>query len=215
LSGFGLMRSRRASDLWRPRVAARDKRQLQQLLHQQMWCWGRDVHAVPENLLLRYGMTCSRPNESTGPGSNRYSGHISETAVIYLWAFGVAVIASPAEAIFQHRYDRRPWLIDPRWCATSVHRPEQVLCRARPRSPSERSAAMRLQVRLFLWIEQYERWVTQTMGSDYRQKTLERWEHPVVEGSQMAAAWKNLATAHRKAIPAVLSILNSFHGVIR
>jgi hypothetical protein len=78
----------------------------------------------------------------------------------------------------------------------------------------ERSMAMGLQVSLFRWIDHYERWATQTMGPDYRQKTLDGWEHPVVNGVQMAAAWRHLAATHRRAIPTSLSI-NSIHGVIQ
>ncbi len=188
---------------WRlGRVAVRDRRRLAELLHQQLWCWGRDVAAGPAgppvNLLVRYGMD-RHPPAGGGPGSNRYSSPPCRGARVHLWAFGVCV-EGDGGSVFLHRYHRGPRVPPRGWTAASAGgRPDELTPFPRPRTTTERAVSARLLDRFLRWSAGYEAWVRRTMGDGYRDRTLARWEHPVVAGRDMPAAWLTLADVYARA----------------
>lgn len=183
----------------RPGLSVADKRRLQELLHQQMWCWGRDVlNPFPPNLLVHFGMTRHGSDDPNERGSNRYSISLAQGGVLSLWAFGVAVIEGDS-GVFLHRYLRGVRVLPPHWRPAGVRRPEQLPRLRRPGSPTERDRSASLLDRLFRWIERYERDVLQMLGPAYRDRTLKNWEHPVVPGPAMADEWRRLARLYRRA----------------
>lgn len=192
----------------RPGLSVADKRRLQDLLHQQMWCWGRDVlHAAPPgDLLVWAGMTRYRAadaagvgDNSTGGGSNRYAITLDELHTLSIWAFGVAVTYRNGGGIFLHRYRRGARMLPPGWQPVGLHQPDRLPQLVRPATPQERGRAAGLLDRLMRWIERYERSVLDRLGPDYRRRTLDRWEHPVVEGPDMADEWGRLVRVYRRA----------------
>lgn len=177
----------------RPGLAVADKRRLQELLHQQMWCWGRDVlHAAPPgDPLVWAGMTRYRAADAAGGtgdaivhGSNRYAVALDERHTLSIWAFGAAVTYRHGGGIFLHRYQRGARLLPAGWQPTGLHQSERLPRLARPATPRERERGASLLDRL---------------GPDYRRRTLGRWEHPIVEGPDMADEWRRLAKVYRQA----------------
>jgi len=183
----------------RPGLSVADKRRLQELLHQQMWCWGRDVlNPFPPNLLVHFGMTRHGSDDPDERGSNRYSIDLAEGGVLSLWAFGVAIVEGDA-GVFLHRYLRGVRVLPQRWCPVGVRRPEQLPRLPRPASPRERERSIMLFDRLLRWIERYEREVLGLLGPAYRDRTLKNWEHLLVPGPAMADEWRRIAGIYRRA----------------
>lgn len=181
----------------RPGLSVADKRRLQELLHQQLWCWGRDVLAQPTNLLIRHGMTRHGDAAPGQRGSNCYSLRRPDQTEILIWAFGLA-IRTPTGGIFLHRYQRGPRLLPHDLDPSRVREPGHLPPLPRPRAPNEQHHAVRLLTSLFGWIAGYERWVLRTMGDGYRARTLDRWEHPVAAAAAMPDEWTRLAACHRR-----------------
>ena len=184
-----------------PKLSVADKRRLQELLHQQMWCWGRDVlHAAPPgNLLVWAGMTRHGSDAPGERGSNRYSVALPRGGVLSLWAFGVAVVDDGGFGVFLHRYLRGVRVLPARWQPAGVRQAEQLPALQRPVSPGSRDRSAELLDRLLRWIERYERDVLALLGPEYRTRTLARWEHPIVEGPAMADEWQRLGSIYRRA----------------
>jgi hypothetical protein len=182
----------------RPGLSVADKRQLQEVLHQQMWCWGRDVLARPDNLLIRFGMARHEPVDPDQRGSNRYSVTIEGRFDISLWAFGIAAVDGPF-GVFLHRYQRGVRILPRDWSAKALRGVKHLPVMRRPASQDDRQRSSQMLNHILRWIEEYERWVLSNFGPDYRCRTLKGWEHPVVQGEEMADEWRRLADAYRRA----------------
>ena len=165
----------------RRRVAVRDRRRLSELLHQQLWCWGRDVvpgpAGPPVNLLVRYGLE-RHPPAGGGPGSNRYTSRpIGGGSRIHLWASACA------------------WGTARGACSSTATTAGRGCPRGLDGCNSNRAAGRRAPIsapedagrpgpggppaRPFPAVGgRYEAWVGRTLGDGYRDRTLARWEHP-------------------------------------
>lgn len=199
-NGFGICPRPGGRD--RPGLSVADRRRLQELLHQQMWCWGRDVLASrPGNLLVWAGMTRHAIDPPGQRGSTRYSIAWPGGQELSLWAFGVAVLDRDV-TIFLHRYTRGVRLLPAKWRPAGVRTPEDLPPLRRPLLPHQRARSSRLLDLTMRWIERYERAVLEKMGSAYRTQTLNGWEHSVVPGPAMANEWRRLAQVHRRAASA-------------
>lgn len=182
----------------RPGLAVADKNRLQEMLHQQMWCWGRDVLARPDNLLIRFGMVRHGPVHPDQRGSNRYSIAVAGRFDLSLWAFGIAIVDGPL-GVFLHRYQRGIRMIPRGWSAKDVRGPDHLPAMKRPATRVDRDRAAQMLDHILRWIEAYERWVLAECGPEYRCQTLKGWEHPVVKGQDMASEWNRLADTYRRA----------------
>jgi len=185
-----------------PSIPSPLKREMQALLHQQMWCWGQDVLCRRGNLLVDYGMTrFGRPDNET-IGSNRYQ-WTSGGVTLWLWAFAAVWRTSVGTVMFD-RFTKGPRVLASSWMPDGVHRADQFPPAHRPTLPHERSVALRAAIGLSLWISDYEQHVLTTLGACYRTSSLTRWEHPIVPGPQLAKAWRDLA-ASLKVKPSILT----------
>jgi hypothetical protein len=162
------------------------------LLHQQMWCWGCDIRHTEGNVLLRYTFTRQRPPDPA-LGSSRYTLCSEQGQHITLWGFGVWYARTEVGGLFLRRNAFSPRLtctIEPPasiWCVT--HLP--ALCV--PTTPEEGQATHILLSSLLSWISDYEQWIQETLGTDYRRRCLKEWPHRVIFPEHVALVWQRLA----------------------
>jgi hypothetical protein len=162
-----------------------------ELLHQQCWCWGQDLRRVEGNLLLQYGFERTRPPEGMA-GSSRYRLRGPDFDVT-LWGFGVAYRREPCGAIYVNRY-----CFVPRWLPLEtpidgIWRAEAMAATRRPGTRREVRRSRRLLQSLLRWMAGYEKWVLQTAGLSYRQRSLSQWTKTDIPAERMALEWELLA----------------------
>lgn len=161
------------------------------LLHQQCWCWGRDIRRSEGNLLLEYGFERVRP-PATIAGSSRYC-RTCEQSKLYLWGFGVAFVQQDGAAIYINRYNFVPrWLnveisLDHVWAA------EQLAAFAPPDPVRLRRRTRRLLKRAMLEFAGYEAWVLNGYGVWYRREALREWHLPAVLPERLPEEWTRLS----------------------
>jgi hypothetical protein len=186
-----------ASAPTRPRT--KDKNFVTALMHQQCWCWGKDVQAN-ENVLLRFGFTRHRAPTADGGQQvlpTRYELH-TPTLHLALWGFGLFVSIPNQPQAFISRHRRGLFLLARRLDISSVHSDGDLLSHTlRPTSPAQRTAAARITAAVATWCESYERWIAQHLSPAYRQSTLQHWEHPIVTAADMPAAWHRAKSIYK------------------
>lgn len=167
------------------------------LFDQQLWCWGRDVSAAPENLLLRSGLQCARPHEGTR-ASSAYSAQFSDGGQVILWGFGCFYGESDLGGVFLQRYGFMPLYTHLERLST-VYRLEELPHLAVPSTAHELHAVRSLLGNLLDWFAEYEHWIAESQGLTYRERCLkERPKKAVVPAQRMAREWELLAKKCRK-----------------
>jgi len=193
------------------------------LLHQQCWCWGRDIESPYGNLLLQSGFERFRPPQS-GNGSSRYVLAIPGQPVISLWAFGVTISSPTEAAIYINRYCFVPrWIPEPdfsleTWSARTseelahnglaparqdgrVPRPSVPLLRGpcafdglRPPSTKHEIRTSKRLLKFGLqWLADYERQILANHGVRYRRDVLRNWHEPPVLPERVPDEWHRMS----------------------
>jgi len=176
-------------------LSTRDKKFAAELMHQQCWCWGRDI-VSKENLLLRFGF--ERHRAPACPGSTRYELK-TESMSIALWGFGLWVGLADGRNGYFSRYRRGVWLLPKNFDISGVHDNLQIdLQLRRPKPGKDFELALKLTGVVANWCEAYERWVGESEGLAHRRATLKKWEHPLVEAHEMAAAWRQVRETYQQ-----------------
>jgi hypothetical protein len=164
------------------------------LMDQQFWCWGQDIVHPAGNLLLQFGFERTAAVADSKHHS-LYRLPFEPAGELVLRGFGLFFGVRPWGGIFLKRCEG-----DPRYCRTetlprllwqTIDLPE-----LEPVSENNQQAVHLLQHGLFRWIATYENWIAQTVGTEYRQSSLQRWREkrkPVLPADHMAAEWENLA----------------------
>lgn len=169
------------------------KKQLQPLLHQQMWLFGQDILSPYGNLLYQYNFT---HHHTKNNGSSMYTCTNKDQQIV-LWGWGVWFGKQNLGAVFVNRYKALPRFTAVSTLSDSVHR-ELSLPHLTHRVESEEQVkAMRqLWRELLQWLAAYETWVLEKFGTDWRQKALKPFPHavtPLAEISQLATQWQLLS----------------------
>ncbi len=162
------------------------------LLDQQLWCWGQDVRRPEGNLLLAYGFTRHRCFEA-----KRSSYILAPTpeCQIALWGFGMFYGEVQMGGVFLKRYEFRPKL------TAAPHLPSHCISQAeapttrKPRTPDETAQICSLSAAALRWISQYEQWVAQNVGLNYRQHCINTWHRSKrsIVAEAVATTWHQLA----------------------
>lgn len=179
------------------------KKRAAALLNQQIWCWGQDIEYFDCNLLVQYGFRRIENLEKSNSAS-LYRLDIAQTARIILRGFGVFYGDCRWGGLFLRRFEFTPKLTpqpdleQPPWSVGDL--PLLV-------SPSvdQLSHCHLLLLTLMDWIREYEVWIANRVGIEYRQKTLIDWKpegEEVVAGEEMSVAWRMLGV-HFSDNPAV------------
>ncbi len=173
----------------RTRANKKDKNFAAGLMHQQCWCWGRDVVAAG-NLLRRFGF--ERHRSPSGPGGTRYE-LVRDEVHVALWGFGMWLRLPGGEQGYFARYRRGVWLLPKSFDVSGVHSDRQVKPHLRrPMHSGEVAEARKLATSAAAWCERYERWVTDSEGPGHRRQTLAKWKHAVAKPNEMIAAWRRV-----------------------
>jgi len=170
------------------------KKQGLALLHQQCWCWGCDVRRHVEgqraNLLLDLGFERTPPPHSKR-GATTYQKRCASGDIVSLWGFGLC-FGDARGGIFVSRFAFFPRL--------GVHAsPVEAYRRTHlgdfqaPNSLRGCQRALDYLERAMLWIADYERQVTNLIGSDHREQSLTQWPHTASSARTIAECWENLA----------------------
>ena len=162
-----------------------------QLMQQQLWCWGRDVERAEGNLLMEFGFERHR-DCAIDPQSTCYRLDCDELHVS-LWGFGMFFGRRDLGGLYINRFDFRPRWAPIESLAEGIHWPQELPAFARPRGRAQWVRARDLWSGLLRWIADYEAWVQDTSEPTYRSKTVETWLRPFVRAEKMSAAWQFLS----------------------
>lgn len=170
------------------------RRWLAELFDQEMWCLGRDIVRSKGNVLLNLGMCRYRPPQSTD-GSTLYCAAIEPGGQIFLWGFG-AMYAEPGfGGVFLRRYDFAPKLTN-RDSAIGVYDADHLGRLIHPSTAKDWERLRRLLPPLFGWFAKYEHWISETLGTRYRQDCLSARNKPaLVDPKAMANSWERAIKA--------------------
>jgi hypothetical protein len=172
------------------------RRQAEDLLNQQLWCFGWDIRNPDGNLLLKYGFERFRPPDGT-EGSSYYVINLETERQIGLWGFALQYRDRTLGSILLKRFQCLPLLMpdvalpDDRW-----HLPDFAAGR-RPLTADERERVWLLTRAALGWLSNYESWIAETQPSQLRQESLAYWERkrkPIAApAGETALAWHALA----------------------
>ena len=162
----------------------------EKLLPQQLWCWGKDIDYPEGNLLMRFGFERHR-DTNTDARSTCYRLDQDDLHVA-LWGFGMFFGQRELGGLYLGRFEFcRDWApIES--ISLSIHWPDELPIFARPLGQDQWQRARRLWESLLLWIAEYEKWILDTCGIEYRKKCVESWLRPFVRADRMLEAWQFL-----------------------
>lgn len=166
----------------------------EQLMSQQLWCWGQDVKYREGNLLMQYGF--QRHRESSAEVRSTCYRLQHDAGQIALWGFGMFFGHRKHGGVYLRRYDFRPLWAPIEMLSLGIQWPQDLPPFRRPTTRSQWRRAHGAWRAALCWIAQYEAWVSREFGREYRRACVEEWLHPFVIGDRMASAWRYLA--HRE-----------------
>ncbi len=163
----------------------------EQLLTQQLWCWGQDVKCPDGNLLLEYGFARHRGPVVKPAGSTCYC--LEQGSIqINLWGFGIFFGKQNDGGVFLDRYKFQPQWTEQAKLESVVHWRHKLAGFSQPRQPAEWHKTGQLCIRLLNWIAEYECWVRKLKGAFYREECLKNWNKPCLNPCLMSEAWRFL-----------------------
>lgn len=161
------------------------------LLDQQLWVWGKDIHAAGGNALVRFGFQrCACPEDQSGGTQYRLT-----TQDVDTWMWGFAVCWTPMRSpvsVLLRRYAPEPIVLKACQIPDHVWKPAQL--------PADLGACpAALVADLCDWIAAYERWAWPTLGAAHRRTAIAAWHKlRVIPAGRMAGAWARLARLLRQ-----------------
>lgn len=164
------------------------------LLDQQLWCFGRDIRHSDGNLLIRFGFERSpAPNPVTESSAYLLRGRSGCQTV--LWGFGLFYGEEGYGGIFLRRYASAPrWTVAHR-VPECVWKPEGLSSMNWPCNAQEQALANHLFEGAAAWLAEYEEWVLNIAGIDYRHACLRRWTKKFVAPELVPQEWRRIAAA--------------------
>ena len=160
------------------------------LMTQQVWCWGRDVECDEGNLLMRFGFErhrdCDTEERSTCYRFDRDELHVA------LWGFGMFFGNRELGGLYLNRFEFRPLWAPVESVSLAIHWPDELPIFDRPQGKSQWQRARKLWQASQNWIANYEAWVVESIGLDYRRACVESWLRPYVRHDKISTAWKFL-----------------------
>ncbi len=166
------------------------------LLHQQIWCWGKDVTYPEGNLLVRHGFErIEKP-----PGSDvasLYRLDVSPTARVVLRGFGLFYGDDRWGGLFLRRYTFSPRLTPAADLAEPAWRADDLPKLSDP-GDGDLARCRRLLRETVDWIHRYEVWIAESVGLAHRRRMLASWspkEYVVTPAEEVSGAWRTIGEA--------------------
>jgi hypothetical protein len=151
-------------------------RQAADLFHHQFWFFGRDIHHPAGNLLIRRGFKRFGVPEGES-GGNAYRFRFDERREIVLWGFGLFFGDKTRGGIFLRRYEFPPKFLNAARLRLPIWKPEQIPAPRLPRDEFEAQTVWRLTLDALVWITDYETWVEEICGANWREQCLREWKN--------------------------------------
>jgi hypothetical protein len=166
------------------------------LLDQQLWCLGRDV-ACKGNILLSMGF-CRYRSPKDDREATLYTTSIPNGGTVWLWGFGAAFTLPGLGSVFVRRYDFSPRLSS-RVSFLGEHEADGIAGLYSPVSAGEWRATRELLRGLCEWLAEYEHWIAENHGLEWRVECLARCSKAnVVEARELARSWQRAAKKCRQ-----------------
>lgn len=183
--------SRRAG---RAKAVPSDVRKLGRvLLDQQMWCFGRDVSRAAGNALTEYGFSKISPPDEMNAPSCYVRKETEDRRETRLWGFGIVYSEKGVGSLFLERRKFSPRLLAGGRFGGGVWRASDMPRCRMPRSDADTAAAWRLLGGISARLAEYEAWVRDEFGEEYRRRCIASWPKKTVPADGMAESWMELA----------------------
>jgi hypothetical protein len=168
------------------------RRRVGLLFDQQLWCWGRDISRSQGNILLQLGMSRYRAIDSSQEGS-AYTARVPGEGLFWLWGFGLLYSATGLGNLFLQRMPFEYFLLE-QLPSRPVHHLSELTGLVRPNTARQRALIVPLMEAAFQWMGKYEHWIAETLGADYRARTLAiRGRAAEIPAQDQARTWDHLA----------------------
>ncbi len=166
------------------------RREVTPLLDQQFWLLGCDVKYPQGNLLLELGFERARPPEGL-KAATQYQAALSEGR-LKLWGFGFWYARQNSSWGVQVRRSE----FAPRLCALSepIWRSEDLPPAHLPTAPDQAAYTWHCLNVVFTWFAEYETFILQRCGKEYRRHCLSQWtKRRVGSAEDLSERWRELA----------------------
>ncbi|MEM6979278.1 MAG: hypothetical protein AAF539_06375 [Planctomycetota bacterium] len=163
----------------------------EKLMSQQVWCWGRDIECSDGNLLMRYGFERYRESNDLDH-STCYRWDQNEMHVC-LWGFGMFFGSRKLGGLFLNRFEFCPVWAPVESVSLDIYWPDELPVFKRPKGEMQWLRAQKLWRQSLTWIAEYESWIREGVGVDYRRQCVQSWMRPHVRAEKKAAAWRFLS----------------------
>jgi hypothetical protein len=111
---------------------------------------------------------------------------------IQLWGWGL-LFADVRGALHLGRYDFTPTVAqDPR-AGLDAFEPQQMTAFHAPETHDQARLALLMLAEACRWIAEYEQWVLDRAGLDYRREVVGAWKKAGVSAERVSLAWRELA----------------------
>lgn len=167
------------------------------LLSQQVWCWGRDIHRPEGNWLLEIGFDRIEPPVERKKCSSIYSIELQDGHRIILRGFGIFYGHNDHGGIFLPRYKFLSRYTD-NSTLKCLPWEENDLPELELPTELQRTNCTALTIDLINWIRNYEEKIIEHLGIEYRQSTLAEWDNnirAIIPAEKMAYEWRKLGNA--------------------
>ncbi len=157
------------------------------LLNHQFWCFGRDVKCPAGNLLLECGFLRQPP-----PRSDWFSAYTRQwpDRRLLLRGFGLFYGDDRLGGLLLKRSSGRVFLtLKPR-LARVPWQVAQLPPHHQPTSEADQRRARALFLAVAQWMLDYEDFVTQRCGDDYRPGSLQEWNQATLTAEQLCDGWR-------------------------
>lgn len=165
------------------------------LIDEQMWCLGCDVRYPGGNLLHTCGLE-RRPSPEPRFRS-AYTTVDDAGRAITLWGWGIWTAMPDRGSLFISR-DRLRLAWTPRYEPAPQAWTVDDLPLPATNCPGDEASVQALLRHALLWIADYEDWLRQHIGQDYRARTIEAWPQRRryqggIPADDLANTWRTLA----------------------
>jgi|YNPBryulayer2012_1023412.scaffolds.fasta_scaffold03686_2 hypothetical protein len=171
------------------------------LLDQQLWLFGCDVRNQSGNVLLTIGFERTPPPEGWKAATQYHRCHL-DGSCLKLWGFGFWYSSDSILGVFVRRGDFSPLLCR---LINSIWRPEDLPPMRLPDSSHEISLVWRFLAVVCEWFADYEQFILQQYGLNYRRDCLRQWvKKTCAAAEQVPYHWRKVA--HQCSLQSALAV---------